>query len=56
MKRVLEFVEKIKSIPEVKAILIFGSRATGKYRPSSDWDIAIILDPPNTDLEASIYS
>lgn len=29
---------------KVKRILLFGSRATGKFRPDSDWDFYVIID------------
>jgi len=33
------------SKPEVLAVYIFGSLATGKARPNSDIDVAVLLDP-----------
>lgn len=30
--------------PEVRFAYLFGSRATGRARPDSDWDVAIYLD------------
>jgi predicted nucleotidyltransferase len=28
----------------VRQIILFGSRATGKFRPDSDWDFYVIID------------
>ena len=35
--------------PDVRAILLFGSRARGMPRPDSNWDIAVIVDDPAID-------
>jgi predicted nucleotidyltransferase len=32
-------------LPEVKAALLFGSRASGRARHNSDVDVAVLLDP-----------
>ncbi len=37
-----EFIEKLKLLPFVNGIYLFGSRATGEQRPRSDIDIAIL--------------
>ena len=34
----------LRQWPEVKAAVLFGSRARGTHRPDSDWDVALILD------------
>lgn len=34
-------IHQLKSHPEVKEAMIFGSRAMGNYKPGSDIDIAI---------------
>lgn len=31
--------------PEVQFALLFGSRAGGRARPDSDWDLAVFVDP-----------
>jgi len=35
--------------PQVQAVFLFGSRAFGKTRPDSDWDLAVYLEPPEPD-------
>jgi len=35
--------------PDVRSILLFGSRANGTARPDSDWDIAVIVEDPAID-------
>ena len=37
-------VSRLKKIPEVKAIYLFGSYATGKQKPISDIDICVIAE------------
>jgi len=49
------FLNQIKSIvkqtdPSATAIL-YGSRATGKAREDSDWDILILLDKPTVSIK-----
>lgn len=34
----------IASMPEIKKVILFGSRAKGNYRPGSDVDLAIEAD------------
>lgn len=36
--------EALSPLPEVRAALLFGSRATGRARPDSDVDVAVLLD------------
>lgn len=38
-----EFTKKVKNIPEVKRVILFGSVARGEEKPESDVDIAVIL-------------
>lgn len=33
-----------KDVPEIRAVLLFGSRAKGNPRPDSDWDICVVVD------------
>lgn len=47
---VLRLVEQIAQRPEVRRILLHGSRARGDHRPRSDYDLAI--DAPDLDLRA----
>jgi predicted nucleotidyltransferase len=49
------FLNQIKNIikqtdPTATAIL-YGSRATGKAREDSDWDILILLDKPTVSIK-----
>ncbi|MEM1668478.1 MAG: nucleotidyltransferase domain-containing protein [Thermofilaceae archaeon] len=37
-------VEKITSVLKVDAIVLFGSRARGDYKPWSDYDILVLAD------------
>ncbi len=48
-----EIVKKLYKIKEVIAIIMFGSQATGKTRPDSDVDIAVITKS-DSDKERSI--
>lgn len=43
IKRVIEEIFGEKKI-KVKKIILFGSRARGNYRQSSDWDILVITE------------
>ena len=50
-----EFVNQIKNVvrqtdPTAVAIL-YGSRATGKARKDSDWDIMILVDKPHVSIK-----
>ena len=51
-----EFVKKLAEIPEVKLVILFGSRARGDAGPDSDYDIAVFLERPNTSIETQIFS
>jgi len=35
--------------PQIRAAFLFGSRARGEAGPGSDWDFALLLDPPEPD-------
>ena len=39
-----EIVERLKKVPEVKKIIMFGSRARGDYSEESDIDLLVIGD------------
>ena len=47
-----DFTENVRawaeSIPEIKSVILFGSRARGDNRPDSDWDIYIHGEDANT--------
>lgn len=42
--------------PQVQAVFLFGSRAVGRARPESDWDLALYLEPPEPDPTLEILS
>lgn len=46
-----EFTTKVREwaeeISEIRAVILFGSRARGDYLPGSDWDICILLENIN---------
>jgi len=42
-----QFLSRIQSaIPDLKAVYLYGSRASGKARPDSDYDIAVLAAEP----------
>ncbi len=43
-----EFMGKLKALPFVEAIYLYGSRARGTHRPRSDIDIAILCPTAST--------
>jgi len=51
-----QIIEKIKSIKEVVAIVVFGSYAEGKVKEMSDIDIAVIVQNADKYIEADIGS
>ncbi len=51
-----EILDRIKKIPEVVAIFLFGSQAKEETKPISDIDIAVIVDNPSREIEADIGS
>ena len=44
INRITTTVEKL---PNLKLLILFGSRARGEHRPDSDWDLAISYDEAN---------
>ena len=38
-----ELTRRLEAVPEISFALLFGSRATGKARADSDWDVAVHL-------------
>ena len=50
-----QLLKKIKNtiaeIDPMAVAILFGSRATGKARKDSDWDILILLNKPNVSLK-----
>ena len=45
-------LKRLKKIPEVQAVYLFGSYAKNKHRPVSDIDIAVLLYPFTKESEA----
>ena len=46
-------IDVFARFPKIERALIYGSRATGRYRPQSDIDLAVIA-PTMSDLEFSV--
>jgi predicted nucleotidyltransferase len=49
-----EFVQKIKQIPEVKKVILYGSRARGDFEEWSDYDIIVLVSIKNKNIESQI--
>ncbi|TRT90339.1 MAG: nucleotidyltransferase domain-containing protein [Microcystis aeruginosa Ma_AC_P_19900807_S299] len=48
MNRLVEKITAIvEKIPNLKLLILFGSRACGEHKPDSDWDLAISYDETN---------
>ncbi|MCD6547345.1 MAG: nucleotidyltransferase domain-containing protein [Nanoarchaeota archaeon] len=57
MKKEVNYVlNKLKKIPEVQAVILFGSYAKKEQKPYSDIDIAVVLNPINEEVEDEIFS
>lgn len=52
--QIKEIVDKIQKFPEIEKAVIYGSRARGDFKPSSDVDIAIFGEKTNWALSASL--
>lgn len=48
-KNISEIKEILKKFPEIKTVVIFGSRSMGNYRPGSDVDM--VIDGENVNLQ-----
>lgn len=54
-QRLLEAIARALSpLDEVQAALLFGSRATGKARPDSDVDVAVLLSHESSNVGAEL--
>lgn len=42
---------KIKDFDESAKVVLYGSRARGTSRKSSDWDVLVLLDKENVDMK-----
>lgn len=49
-------IEELKNIPEVMAVILFGSQVSKKTKPLSDVDLAVVVKKPDRFLEAEISS
>ncbi len=49
-----EFAEKVKKLPEVKKIILYGSRARGDFEEWSDYDVIVIVSVKNKSIEERI--
>ncbi len=47
----MEFIEAIRSELPRCSVFLFGSRATGRHRPSSDFDIIVVMEGQFDDAE-----
>ena len=46
-----------KVLPKGSHLLLYGSRARGDFRPSSDWDLLVLLNrPENSDSDFATIS
>ncbi len=51
-----QFLSRIQSaIPDLKAVYLYGSRASGKARPDSDYDVAVLAAEPLEGKEAFFH-
>ncbi len=49
-------LSSLKKIPQVQAVILFGSTARGKRKPYSDVDLAVFLNPITKESEAEAGS
>ena len=49
-------LRRIAADPAVKALVLFGSRATGTARPDSDFDLLVVERAPKLEPEAKVAS
>lgn len=55
LSRIRSFGKKV--LPEGSRLVLYGSRARGDYKPSSDWDLLVLLNrPQNTDVDFATIS
>lgn len=54
--QVAEALRQVSADPSVKAVVLFGSRATGKARPDSDLDVLVVERTASLDPEAKVSS
>ena len=53
-KEVKKLVDYLKKVPAVNEIALFGSRARGHFKPTSDYDIAVFCDP-SKEIPKKVY-
>jgi len=56
MRETQDLVEELRKNPNVSAVVLFGSQATGKARPNSDADLAVLLNKTDRETEAEVGS
>ncbi len=49
-----EFTGKIKKMPEVSQIILYGSRARSDFEEWSDYDVIVLVSEKNTEVETRI--
>ncbi len=56
MKEIENLVKRLSAKKEVKAIILFGSQATGRAHSESDIDLAVLTDKISRDKELEIMN
>ncbi len=49
-----EFSEKVRKFPEVRKVILYGSRARGDFEGWSDYDLIVLVSERNKDIESRI--
>ncbi len=49
-----EFTGKVKKLPGVKKVILYGSRARGDFQEWSDYDIVVLVSEKNKGIERRI--
>lgn len=49
-----EFAERVRKLPEVKKIILYGSRARGDFEDISDYDVLVLVSVKNKNIEGKI--
>jgi predicted nucleotidyltransferase len=54
MNRLVEKITAIvEKLPNLKLLILFGSRARGEHRPDSDWDFAVLYEERSAQKDIS---
>lgn len=51
---VKEYARKIRDVPGVRSVVLFGSRARGDGAPDSDIDVMVVVDEENRELRRTL--